>query len=227
LVNRELVTKAEYARRHGVSKVAAQKWEDKGWLVMVSEGDRSKVDVAASDANLAKYRDTADGRAASSAKKSKPNGKPAGKPSAVVNQGPPVAPPQPKQLVALPKSLTESAQPEESPAEAADRIIASFGADMTTEEARRVKENYLALQGKLTYERDSGLLIELSEAERVMFDAARAARDAWLNWPAKAGPLIAADLGLDADKVTEVLTVHAYKQVERLGIPEFDLGENA
>lgn len=82
------------------------------------------------------------------------------------------------------------------------------------------KENFLALLRELEYAEKSGQKVDLEVAERVLFEAARAARDAWLNWPARVGPLIAADLGLEADKVTEVLTAHVHKHVEQRGEPD-------
>ena len=74
---------------------------------------------------------------------------------------------------------------------------------MSMDEARRVKENYLALLNQLDYEQKAGRLIELTHAERVVFETFRGVRDAWLNWPTRVGPLIAADLGCDAGQVTE------------------------
>lgn len=89
-------------------------------------------------------------------------------------------------------------------------------------EAERIKENYLALIKKLEYEQKAGDLIELRVAEKVFFEASRAARDSWLNWPARVSPLIAADLGLEADSVIEVLTKHVHEHIAQLGEPEAD-----
>jgi hypothetical protein len=196
-----LVTKAEYARRHGVSKPAVGKWEARGWLVM-HEG---KVDVEKSDANLSKYRDPADGRAKRGDSKPEPVN------SAKVNRRAPAA--------KAPSSPAEPSDEEQEKLEEARRIIASLGADLSTEEARRVKENYLALLHRLEYLQKEGELIELQLARSVLFDEARAARDAWLNWPARFAALIAAELGVDADRATEVLTGYVHKQIKALGEP--------
>ncbi|KAF1003330.1 MAG: hypothetical protein GAK28_04769 [Luteibacter sp.] len=108
----------------------------------------------------------------------------------------------------------------DSPTVAAAKIIALTGADMDFEEARRVKENYLALLNKLEYEQKDGSLIAVQLAEQVLFEGARQARDAWLNFPARIGPMLAATLGIEADKVTEALTPHVHKQIADLGEPE-------
>lgn len=109
----------------------------------------------------------------------------------------------------------------ETLADRAERLLEAGSVEMLPYGlALEKKENYLALLRELEYEEKSGQKVDLEVAERELFEAARAARDAWLNWPARVGPLIAADLGLEADKVTEVLTAHVHKHVEQLGEPD-------
>ena len=125
---------------------------------------------------------------------------------------------------------SESAQEAELAAEilegetveqAAERI-ATTRAPFNFMEALRVKENFLALLKRLEFQQKEGSLVSVEVAERVLFEGARAASDSWLNWPARVGPLIAADLGLEADRVTTILTEHVHKQVSQLGEPEAD-----
>jgi len=87
-------------------------------------------------------------------------------------------------------------------------------------EALRRKENYLALLRQLEYEQKSGSLVDLEVAEKILFEQARASRDAWLNWPTRIGPLLAADLGLEADRVVGALTEYVHKHISQLGTPE-------
>lgn len=106
-------------------------------------------------------------------------------------------------------------------AEAARMLSEGEGVDYA--EALRRKENWLALLRQLEYEQKSGALVELAVAQAVLFEASRGQRDAWLNWPAKIGPLLAAELGLEeADRVTEALTAHVHKQISQLGEPAAD-----
>lgn len=106
-------------------------------------------------------------------------------------------------------------------AEAARMLNEGAGVDYA--EALRRKENWLALLRQLEYEQKSGALVELAVAQAVLFEASRGQRDAWLNWPAKIGPLLAAELGLEeADRVTEALTAHVHKQISDLGEPVAD-----
>ncbi|WNJ81677.1 hypothetical protein RJE46_10765 [Cedecea neteri] len=110
--------------------------------------------------------------------------------------------------------------------DAARAIILTEGANLTREEAARIRENYMALLAKLQYEKDSGQLVELAVAEEVLFNAFRQQRDAWLNWPSRVAPLIAADLDVPADRMTEVLIEHVHKHISVLGEPEFNPAED-
>ena len=106
------------------------------------------------------------------------------------------------------------------------QIMLTGGADLSREEAGRIRENYMALQAKLQYEKDSGQLIELTAAEEVLFNAFRQQRDAWLIWPSWVAPLMAADLDVAADRMTEVLIEHVHKHISVLGEPEFNPAED-
>lgn len=106
------------------------------------------------------------------------------------------------------------------------QIMLTEGADLSREEAARIRENYMALQAKLQYEKDSGQTIELAIAEEVLFNAFRQQRDAWLNWPSRVAPLMAADLNVPADRMTEVLIEHVHKHISVLGEPEFNPAED-
>ncbi|AUO63844.1 hypothetical protein WM46_03230 [Citrobacter freundii complex sp. CFNIH2] len=110
--------------------------------------------------------------------------------------------------------------------DAARNIILTEGANLSREEAARIRENYMALLAKLQYEKDSGQTIELVAAEEVLFNAFRQQRDAWLNWPSRVAPLIAADLDVPADRMTEVLIEHVHKHISVLGEPEFNPTED-
>jgi phage terminase Nu1 subunit (DNA packaging protein) len=93
------------------------------------------------------------------------------------------------------------------------------------DEARITKEHYLGKLNQLEYEKKAGAVVQFETARAVFFDVFREQRDAWLNWPMRVGPLIAAALGLEADKVTEVLTEHVHKHVSQLAEPEANFGE--
>jgi hypothetical protein len=79
---------------------------------------------------------------------------------------------------------------------------------------------------KLEYEQREGSVIELAQAEAVMFDLFRAARDAWLAWPSKVAPFIAAELGVEVDAVAMLLSEHVYRQLRELGEPQPDFTDS-
>lgn len=190
------MNQAEFARRHGVSRKTVTQWKERGWLVM----NGREIDVSASDAMLEKYRKT------------------------VIRED--VLPEAETLLQAGADEYQDEGDDEDmSPDKVAERIMLATGATMSLDEARRVKENYLALLTKLEYQQKEGELVDLTEAKEVLFACARQSRDAWMNWPARVAPLMAADLDIPADRMTEVLTAHVHKQISLLGEPEFYITE--
>lgn len=212
-----LESKVKYGARHGVSHTAVGKWQKAGWLVMQGK----LVDVEASDAKLAKYRDSTDSRATRAAKKVSAELKPETKVSTEV------ATPAPVLTLVPGRDVAPEVLPGETARQAEARLTRGISLDNETsiEEARRVKEIYLALQNQLEYEKKSGSLVDLDTASAILFEEFRAQRDAWLNWPTRVGPILAADLGVEADRVTEALTAHVHKQIAQLGEPEANFAE--
>lgn len=102
----------------------------------------------------------------------------------------------------------------------ARRVLAGDAPDLAQSE--KVKAAAAALKGMVTARKAAGAVVDIELAEQVLFNSARAARDAWLNWPARVGPLLAADLNLEADRVSEALTRYVHEQLEELGEPEAD-----
>lgn len=189
------MNQSDFAKLHGVSRKTVTLWKARGWLVSV----KGVIDVDASNAQIKRYR------------KSVTQPKKNGQGNGLGNKG-----------NSLPKLLPGTPD-DETPEQTVVRILGSEGATMSLDEARRVKENYLALLHQLDYERKSGELVELAVAETILFDQARASRDAWLNWPTRVGPLVAADLGLEADRVVETLTDYVHQHLQQLGKPETEV----
>lgn len=91
-----------------------------------------------------------------------------------------------------------------------------------TGEAERVKENGLAVRALLSARREAGDVVDLEVAETLLFNAARSLRDAWLNWPSRVAPLIAAALGIAVEPLLEALNDHVSQHLVDLGEPEAD-----
>jgi hypothetical protein len=209
-----LVSQAEFARMCGFSPKTISQWKKAGRLVL--QGNR--VDVEASRALLDKYRKGGAPvvtpavtlpvtLAVTQPGKGNDRGGKAGKKRA----GKMPAPIDPGEI---------EIQPGESLDAAAERLVTEIDVDMSLDEARRLKEVYLVLLHQLDFQQKSGALIDLETARMILFEEFRAQRDSWLNWPARVGPLVASELGIEADKVTDVLTKYIHQQVAQLGEPQ-------
>lgn len=113
--------------------------------------------------------------------------------------------------------------------EQADEFIRQVlrGEFATIGEAERVKENGLALKHMLDGLRKARILVPYAAAEAAFFEAARDNRDAWMGWVGRIAVTAAAELGVDARQLTEVLTVHVHQHLSELGAPEFALPDDS
>jgi hypothetical protein len=89
-------------------------------------------------------------------------------------------------------------------------------------EAERVKENALALKHLLDARRKAGELVDIDTAKAVLFEDAREERDAWINFPTKIGPLLAADLNVEPGPLIEALSGYVHQQLADLGDSDID-----
>jgi hypothetical protein len=100
-----------------------------------------------------------------------------------------------------------------------DDLVLIDGKMVSFAQAQRIKENYLARQRALDFERDAGRLVDRQAAEKAFFETARQIRDAWLSWPARVATLMASDLGIEERKLVEVLTDYVRQHLTELGEP--------
>lgn len=221
-------SQAEFARRCGVSRKTVTSWKKAGRLVL--QGDQVEVEATISmmDRNhkggsravtFPVTSTVTQGLSGNSGGNSQGDG-----------DGKRVMKRVPLQTAAdtgaNEPSLEEiEVRPGESIEQAAERIVGEIDMNMSFDEARRMKEVYLVLLNRLEFEQKSGDLIDLQTASTILFEEFRAARDAWLNWPSRIGPMLAADLGIEADKLTGLLTAYVHKQITALGEPQAAFGQ--
>nr|CUV28860.1 conserved protein of unknown function [Ralstonia solanacearum] len=230
------VSQSEFARMCGVSRQAVMKWKLAGRLVLQG----NQVDVEATDEHMQKYHeggsplrrqalDAVDTRLTKAGAVDNGRRKLSTTPPALSSDAPHGQGRKGDQSAGRSKQPAGTAeieiQPGESVDEAASRLVGEIDLEMSFDEARRIKEVYLALLNRLEFEQKSGALIELDLASNILFEEFRAQRDAWLNWPTRVAPLLAAELGIEADRMTEVLTAHVHKQIAQLGEPEANFTE--
>ena len=175
-----------------------------------------------SNASLAKYRDRSDARTTNH----KPKAPRVPKPRPAAPAAPPPPRAEPPALIAATSPARVSEVPPVPPPrgfvdalDGSDAVDALATGSATTEEARRVKENYLALKGKLEYELSAGGLIDMDTAKQVLFDEFRAVRNHWMGWPSRYAAQIAADLNMEADRVTDVLTQYVHRHISEISEP--------
>ena len=83
-------------------------------------------------------------------------------------------------------------------------------------EAKRVKENYLALQRRLEYERQAGELVRIDEAEREHAGRCQRIRSRLLALPDEAAAAIAQRIGGNTGEVREIVQENVNDVLEEL-----------
>lgn len=208
-----VVNQAEFARLMDVSRKTVTTWKARNLLVL--SGDL--VDVEASKKVLKKYRREGVPSVTSTTAAARKTARPG-------NSAGNAKKPASGNTKPAPRAPRKKPPPEPGTLEwEAENELGRRGANLDLNEAKRVKENYLALLRELEYAEKSGSLVDLDLVKRVLFEEHRAQRDAWLNWPARVGPLIAAQFDLEADRVVGALNEHVHKHVAQLGEPDLDL----
>ena len=81
-------------------------------------------------------------------------------------------------------------QPGETVEQATTRILIATGADMNLDEAKRVKENYLALREQLEYDRTARLVVAVEDVCRAVGDEYAKVRSRLLAIPSEHAPRI-------------------------------------
>jgi hypothetical protein len=103
-------------------------------------------------------------------------------------------------------------------------------------QAKTANEVLKSQERRLKLSRLKGELVDRARAEALVFRLARETRDAWVNWPARAAALIAAELSapcseavgqeiiLDPATMQKVLEAHVRAHLEELAEVRLDLG---
>lgn len=152
-----------FAELHGVSRKTVTKWKERGWLVFAGD----EVDVDASNALLKKYR--RDGI------------------SAVTQTVTPRIQGNKRTSVTQAAAEAPLASGESSEA-AAERILSGNVELLNFDEARCFKENYLGLKAQLEYDRDSGLVVDVTEVAKAVGSEYAKVRTRLLSIPAEQAP---------------------------------------
>ena len=90
-------------------------------------------------------------------------------------------------------------------------------------QARTAHEIAKAQRARIQVQRLREEVVDRAQATAEVFRLARRERDAWVNWPARAAALMAAEFGLDAHAMQKVLEAHVREHLNELAEirPEF------
>jgi len=91
-------------------------------------------------------------------------------------------------------------------------------------QAKTANEVLKSQERRLKLQKMKGELVDRARAEALVFRLARETRDAWVNWPARAAALIAAELGLEPAAMQKVLEAHVRAHLDELAEGRLDLG---
>lgn len=173
------VSRSAFARMVGVSEGAVRKAIKTGRITLQDDGT---IDPDAARAAWAGTTDPARTRVRGT--------KPAPMPAAVVETEDDAR----EAINLIARVLQEEGAPEL-------RTI-DFDAARTAETILKARERDLRMQVA------RGKLVDAERVGKVAFDVARRARDAWMNWPSRVAPLIAASLGCDQVNLAVELENH-------------------
>ena len=91
-------------------------------------------------------------------------------------------------------------------------------------QAKTANEVLKSQERRLKLQKLKGELVDRARAEALVFRLARETRDAWVNWPARAAALIAAEMGIDSAAMQKVLEAHVRAHLDELTEVRLDLG---
>ena len=189
------MSERDYAARAGVSRGAIQKAKAAGRLVLHTDGS---IDPEASEARRAGATDPSKQRGVRAPERS--------------SAAPKLRPVPTAALSAVGDTLRENGLPSPS------------GGGATFLQAKTANEVLKSQERRLKLQKLKGELVDRARAEALVFRLARETRDAWVNWPARAAALIAAEVGLEPAAMQKVLEAHVRAHLDELAEVRLDLG---
>ncbi|MET3791783.1 hypothetical protein [Aquamicrobium terrae] len=189
------MSERQYATHSDLSRGAIQKAKAAGRLVLYPDGS---IDAAASDRHRTETTDPAKTRVSG-------DRDPSGVAKAPRPPTPKLKPVPEAAVAAVGDTLREQGL-----------AIPAVGGGTTFLQARTANEVLKAQERRLKLQQFKGELIERARATLLVFRLAREERDAWVNWPARAAALMAAELGLEPATMQKVLEKHVRAHLDEL-----------
>lgn len=198
------MNQSDFAKLHHVSRKTVTAWKARGWLVLAGDD----IDVEASNAHIERFRKTV----------TRPEKKVAGN-----TQGNK----QGNNRKGNRSGNKSGGDPAESPAKIVEKMIAEKGVEMTIDEARAMKENFLALLTRLEYEIKSGQVLPYKEMIEAVGGEYSRMRTRLIAIAPEQGPRlrVLASTTNDAEFVTALQEV-VYEAMEELSLDSNNNGES-
>ena len=203
----ELMGVIEYAAYRGVSRVTIHNWTKKGLVTRTADG---RIDVAPSDARLLEEAGLPVPERVPRVAVVARDGDAVCDPIAA----PELRPPPLAAVDSVQETLTEVG--EGIGQSAPDDLGGLNGAGVTLTDARKAKTVQDTHLTRLKVQQLRGDLVDRKAAESQAFAAGRLERDAWMAWPARVAPQMAADLRLDAREMHSVLEQYVREHLVEL-----------
>lgn len=186
----ELMDVSAYARHRRVSRKTVYQWLQKGWIRKERGGmiDRDRADELLTQEHSGHVP---------------------------VREAHILKPVSQAAVASVKDTLAEAGEP--TGQQAPDDQDGPNGAGVTLTDARKAKliqETHLT---RLKVQQMRGELVDRTEAESRVFGVFRQERDAWLGWPSRVAPQMAADLQADPRAVQTVLEQYVHGHLDELG----------
>lgn len=121
----------------------------------------------------------------------------------------------------VPRSAIEAVS--ETLREAGAEPDPTAGGEVSFLRARMANEVLKAQTAKVKLAKMKGELVDRARTTAVVFDLARRERDAWQNWPPRVAANMAAELGVDAHKMEQVLDKYLRKHLADMAEVKLEL----
>lgn len=179
------VSRRKYAEMRGVSHTAVSKAIASGRITTEADGT---IDPAKADAQWDRQTDPSKQRG--------PNAQRLATQTAAGTARAAATKPVPKAAIEAVNATLGETGADPSP---------GSGGEVSFLRARMANEVLKAQTARVRLEKMKGELVDRSKATTTVFDLARRERDAWLNWPPRVAANMAAELGIEAHALEQVL----------------------
>ena len=184
------VSRRSYAAQRGVSEAAVRKASATGRITTLPDGT---IDPARADSEWGAQTDPAKQRGQ--------HAKQMGSETAAGTARATVTKPVPQAAIRAVADTLRDAGTDPGSSEAT-------GGEVSFLRARMANEVLKAQTAKVRLGKMKAEVIDRARATAMVFDLARRERDAWLNWPPRVAANMAAELGVDAHRMEQVLDMY-------------------